>query len=301
LLNKKIKKLYWEIRITKGRNIFLLARSFFLELMFKFKNVSKSDKKHELCQDLYVSLTSYPPRYKKLSLTLKCLINQSICPDAIILWVTEEDFLLLPANVIKLSNKGLIQIKITTDLGPAKKLIPALIEYPNAFVVTADDDLHYEKNWLEGLVTSWDGSFKTVVAHRIHAIKLNSKGNVSPYLEWDFDKLSNTEVEMNFATCGAGALFPPGCFCDDVTNITNYLNLCHFQDDIWFNWMVKLGKGKIVKSNYDYSLISWTGTDDNGLFNENSGPDSAGNDKCIIKMSEVYGLPFQKYKERNAD
>lgn len=54
-------------------------------------NKSFCFKRHGLSVPLIVSLTSYSLRFKKLHLTLKCLLNQSIEPDKIILWISYDD------------------------------------------------------------------------------------------------------------------------------------------------------------------------------------------------------------------
>ena len=70
------------------------SRWFKLPFIWKLKIdyiTHHSKKKHQLPAPLIVSLTSYPVRFKTLPKTLKCLLNQSIIPDKIILWIAYED------------------------------------------------------------------------------------------------------------------------------------------------------------------------------------------------------------------
>src|SRR5262249_15606303 len=70
---------------------------------------------HGLPRPLIVSLTSYPPRFPTLALTLKCLLTQSVTPDHLVLWVTRDDFSLLPRDVLDLRSHDL-EIALAPDL-----------------------------------------------------------------------------------------------------------------------------------------------------------------------------------------
>ena len=47
-----------------------------------------------------------------------------------------------------------LEIRECDNLRSFKKLVPALQTFPNAFIVTADDDLYFAPNWLETLATA---------------------------------------------------------------------------------------------------------------------------------------------------
>ena len=59
-----------------------------------------------------------------------------------ILWLADSEFpdreKDLPQNLMRLCKEGL-QIKWTKDVKSYKKLIPAIKEFPEAIIVTADD------------------------------------------------------------------------------------------------------------------------------------------------------------------
>jgi len=102
---------------------------------------------HNLGSELIVSLTSHPPRFPTLHLTLGCLLDQSFRADRVILWIAHDDMALLPAAVRKLERRGL-EIRACDDIRSYKKLVPALEAFPHAFIVTADDDLELAPDWL---------------------------------------------------------------------------------------------------------------------------------------------------------
>ena len=101
---------------------------------------------------IIVSLTSYRERFKDLPLTLYSLLNQSLKPDRIILWLDNEyeDLTNLPYEITQFIKNGL-EIRFVKDIGPYTKVIYAFKEYRNAVIVSADDDIYYTKNWLKKL------------------------------------------------------------------------------------------------------------------------------------------------------
>ena len=97
---------------------------------------------------IIVSLTSYPARIDVVNTTIESILNQSLKANRIILWLAPEQFPNkekdLPDKLIKLKKYGLI-IDWYHDIGSYKKLIPTLKLYPNDIIVTADDDVLYNK------------------------------------------------------------------------------------------------------------------------------------------------------------
>ena len=71
--------------------------------------------RHRLDREVVVSLTSFPPRFSTLHLTLRTLLNQSVSPDRIVLWIAHQDMALLPRKVLALQTQG-IEIRPCDDL-----------------------------------------------------------------------------------------------------------------------------------------------------------------------------------------
>jgi hypothetical protein len=141
---------------------------------------------HGLPAALVVSLTSYPPRFGTLSLTLRSLLLQTVKADRTILWIAHADIQLLPKNVTDLQAAGL-EIRATEDMKSYKKIIPALEAFPDAFICTADDDVYYWPTWLEELVAVARMTERVVVCHRAHEITLDAQGHFYPYDKWVLD------------------------------------------------------------------------------------------------------------------
>lgn len=102
---------------------------------------------------IIVSLTSWERRLEKVYLSIESLLRQSIKPDYIFLWLSDK-IESLPDSLQKTRLRG-VDIFFRPDLGSYKKEIYVLREYPNALLVTADDDILYPKNWLEGLYKAY--------------------------------------------------------------------------------------------------------------------------------------------------
>ena len=233
--------------------------------------------------DLIVSLTSYPARIETASRAIESLLRQSLKPDKLILWLAPEQFpnkeADLPQELLDLQNQGLT-IDWCHDIGSYKKLIPTLKKYPDAIVVTADDDLIYHRDWLRKLYEAYDGAKKIVYVHRITRLYIrNGKFQIldrRKYLRDDKYYLPSLckASAFNKLSGGAGALYPPHCFHKDVLDEEIFKRLAPTSDDIWF-WLQALRNGYLVEAleNGDTKLQYVVGTQQVGLTKIN---DSAG-------------------------
>lgn len=195
---------------------------------------------------LIVSLTSFPQRIKTLHITINTLLNQTIKPDKLILWLADSQFPNkesdLPQNLLKLKDFGL-EIKWCEDLKSYKKLIPALKEFPNDIIVSADDDLYYQKDWLESLYSAYLKEPSHIYTRR--ACGVNLKDNVlsiTPH----YANTNYNPTFLNQLMGGAGTLYPPHTLHEDVFNVDLIKNLIPTHDDIYF-WIMAVLKGTKIK------------------------------------------------------
>ncbi len=203
---------------------------------------------------LIVSLTSYPERMTTIHFTLHTLLNQSIKPDKLILWLAKEQFPRrekdVPRRVRRLRKYGL-SIEWCNDIRSYKKLIPTLKEYPNNIIVTVDDDIYYPSNWLELLYESYLNNKEIIHCHRAHKINFDENKKILPYKNWD-KKTTNRDISfLTFFTGAGGILYPPQSLYIDVINNDLFMKLAPDADDIWFWAMAVLNstKIKVVKNN----------------------------------------------------
>src|SRR5882757_9969542 len=91
-----------------------------LQICRNWERLQKASAAHNLPRPLIVSLTSYPPRFKTLDLTLRCLLAQSIRADQTILWIAHRDRQAITEEIESLTSKGLT-IRYCEDVRSHKK------------------------------------------------------------------------------------------------------------------------------------------------------------------------------------
>lgn len=122
---------------------------------------------------MVLSMTSYPERMKDIHYAIFSVLNQTIRPEKFILWLAQEEFPNgekdVPENVLQFKKFGL-EIRFTDALRSFKKIVPALREFPDSILVSADDDIFYPENWLENLYKSYQNNPNNIYTHRLHKI-----------------------------------------------------------------------------------------------------------------------------------
>ena len=209
---------------------------------------------------LIVSLTSIPERMYDIHYCLYSLLKQEVKPDEIILYLGEDKFpekeLDLPKEVLRLKKHGLT-IKFCKDIKSYTKVIPALKDYPDDIIVTADDDIFYPENWLKVLYEEHQKYPELIVGHRLRRMLYNN-GEFENYVNW---KIIEDEMEasfLNFITGVGGVLYPPHSLYSDVTDESIFRELCEDADDIWLWAMAVLNNTKIkIAKNHNPTLLTY--------------------------------------------
>ena len=193
---------------------------------------------------IIISLTSYPARINTVSTTIISLLAQKAHFDRLILWLAKSEFpnqeTDLPQDLTKLIKYGLT-IKWCENIKSYKKLIPALKEFPNSIIITADDDVIYPKDWLNRLFDSYQKDPSCIHCLRAHRICF-SHNQIEPYRYWDQSISSNRASSLLFPTGVGGVLYPPNSLHEDVLKPELFTTLCPDTDDIWF-WTMATLKG----------------------------------------------------------
>lgn len=205
----------------------------------------------EIKRDIFplISLTSYPARIKTLSKVVQSLKKQNVQFKKIVLWLAESQFpnkiLDLPEDLTSLIDEK-FEIRWTErDIRSYKKLIPALIDFPNDIIVTADDDIIYPADWLDRLVRSYQDNPNVIHCLRGRNIR-TEESEILPYSKW---RLINSPLfeDFNILLTGAGGcLYRRDLLDPEILDVAKFTSICPDADDIWF-WGMAVKKGTKIK------------------------------------------------------
>ncbi len=246
-------------------------------------------------EEVIVSLTSFGRRINEVYLAIESIMQGTLKPNKIVLWLAEDEFKgkTLPQTLLKQQKRGL-QIEYCEDLLSYKKIVPTMAKYPNACVVTIDDDLIYEFDLLENLIRAHRENRDDICACRMHRITLDDQNKPKSYLQWELLVYPEAKSNLLFLTSGGGTLFPPHCFVEEFFNKETFMLLCPYADDIWINAMIWASKRQITKA-YTHSkqgcdFIELIADQETSLSNKNNDPVSCRNDIQMKAVMDKYNL-----------
>lgn len=233
-----------------------------------------------------ISLTSYEDRFNDLPVTLYSLLNQDLKPDRIILWLDENrnDLTTLPYDITQFIKNGL-EIRFVKDIKSYTKAIYAFKEFPSSIIVTADDDIYYQSDWLKKLYLSYVSNPEDIHAHRVHRVNLEK-----PYEKWEQHVKEESARYDNFLTGAGGVLYPPNCFTKEVLREDIFLKNAPTADDIWF-WVMALVHGRKIRvvKNHIKTLVSTNIFRQLFLRTLYSKNRNGGNDRQLDNLMKFYG------------
>lgn len=245
---------------------------------------------------LIVSLTSYPARIATAHITINTLLKQSLKPDKVILWLAKEQFPNaerdLPKELLRLKDLGLEIEWCDINIKSYKKLVPALIKYPNDIIVTADDDVYYQSNMLESLYNAYLNNPNNIYVKRSVKLHLNNgypEGISSR--KYMYKHLTEPSY-FNQLMGGSGCLYPPHSLYKDCTNFDIISSTIPTHDDAYFWSMAILNRTKIqVIGGFDENLYFIDGTQDVGLMHMNKIGQKG------IQLEDAYKVMIKKYPD----
>ena len=184
--------------------IFQKLRVKILWLIFSHKNNWKGVTNTGYDKTLIISLTSYPKRFKDVIHAIRSLMLQTLKANKIILWLSYEEVpeqdKQLPKKLFDLKRFGL-EIKYCKNMRSFNKLLPTLELYPNADVVTADDDIYYRADWLKELYETHLKFPDDVCVHRMMRYYIYSDGKIDVTDE-SYIKSYNAEFTNHYTGVG---------------------------------------------------------------------------------------------------
>lgn len=244
---------------------------------------------------LIVSLTSFGQRIHDVFLTVESLFQQSLKADKIVLWLAAGDFneANLPAVLKKQRQRGLEIHFVDEDLGPYTKFYYALERYPDALLVTVDDDIFYPLDLLDQLYSAYLREPDKIHCGRAHRIALNKSGDLLPYKQW-WRHCNEAESSLLIMPTGVGGvLYFPGCFDPEIRNKEAFKRLAPCADDVWLKAMsLKQGtECRVFAQRGEWMLRNpiIAGSQEVSLKRRNKGT-ALGNDQQIAAVFNEYQL-----------
>ena len=239
-------------------------------------------------ENIVVSLTSTRSRIKNILPTLYSLAAQKRKPDLIVLWLGKGEY--YPKRILSGIREMGILIKYREDLGPNTKYYYAFREYGKDVVITADDDIIYNKYMTEELFRAYLQYPDAVIARRVHKIRFDRERHPVRYKDWIWEyRDSFTPAHDLFATGTGGVLYPPGVSGLKCWESRDFLRVCPKADDIWlkFNELSSgIGVYAVRNSGFhkDSEVLRLSGT---SLAARNI--DEGRNDKYIRSCAQHFG------------
>jgi len=198
-------------------------------------------------RQVIVSLTSFPAAITFACGAVRSILSGSVKPDKVVLYLTSSQF---PGGGIPreltllIEENPIFEVRFyNEDIRSYTKLIPALKDFPDAIIVTVDDDVLYHKNMLRGLLRLHKRYPDAVIAHRARHLKLGV-----PYSMWKRSKPHRyifyglRPKFSNLQTGVGGVLYPPNSLSAEMLDSKIFMETAPTVDDIWF-WAAAVANG----------------------------------------------------------
>lgn len=248
-------------------------------------------------KEVIVSLTSYGPRIQDVHLTIESLMQQTRKANRIILWLSENEKTKELPMALQLQQSRGLEIRYCKDIRSYKKLIPTLKLYPEAIIITVDDDCLYNIDVIDRLYRSYLTDKSCVHCLTGSEIAIEN-GKIEPYKKWKPLKI-NAFGKQILTTGVGGVLYPPHIFTDEIFNESVFMSICPTADDIWFKAMELIAGVKVKRAEvHNTSGVEFITNEASQVVNLNSTNVNGGqNDVQIKTVFEKYGITAQSIFE----
>ena len=288
---------YKAINIILYAEYLLMNKICDLVVKYVYPRAKKELNQNQRKERIIISFTTIPSRVSTLCVSLKSIFNQTMMPDKIILWITEEEK--DKGNIEKILSaeidKGL-EIRYVHDVRVHTKYYYAMKEFPNDLIVTIDDDILYPENLIEELWKAHNDYPNMIIAQRAHEMTF-CDGKIDVYKHWKMLAPGCKNDNKNLIATGVGGvLYPPNSLYKDWIKPDLFLKICPFADDIWLKIMEILNDTfvyKVHKYTKENFIIGNTQTIALSKQNVNGGR----NDTLLNNCIQYYGLDLNNEKK----
>ena len=198
--------------------------------------------------EVVVSMTSFPARIATTHIALESILAQTLPPSRIVLCLSRTEFpegdAGLPESLRLVIARGVELLWVDANLKAHKKYFYTMQKYPDAAVITVDDDKIYPPTLVSELVESYRRFPKCVTAMHAHLMTFGEDGSLLPYASWKkqcrfFQERPNIAL---FAVGAGGILYPPHLLPVELFDTAAILATCLDNDDIWLKAMELVGE-----------------------------------------------------------
>lgn len=208
------------------------------------------EKKEHRKSEVVVSMTTFPAAAPYAAQAVRSILRGDVLPDRLVLYVTLAQFGSegLPEELKRLEAESpIFEIRdYPVDIRSYRKLVPALLDFPEAVIVTVDDDVDYHPRMLAELLELHAREPQAVLAHRAKRIRPGL-----PYRKWKkyrWYHFLGQKIHRGYAnlqTGVGGVLYPPHCLREDMLDPQLFVEMAPTTDDIWF-WAAATANGRPV-------------------------------------------------------
>jgi hypothetical protein len=242
--------------------------------------------------DYRISLTSWRPRLTELPLVLLTLLQQTLRPKEVIVWLTTDDHHALSEHIRGRFGEFGVRFQTCDDLKPHKKWLPMIEEGQDTPFVICDDDIIYPKEWFAALVA--EDRPDAYVGAKCHFITVDSKKTVASYSAWKKQiRPGGSPSHRVFITGCGGAVIHPTRIPKKFLNREELFKQCPNGDDIWLKAAHLAAGVPCYKTRYCFPCLELPGSNESGLAVSNV--DNGGNDAQIQNLQPYFSLISQQF------
>lgn len=213
-------------------------------------------------KEIIVSITSYPARINTAVLAIRTMFRQTKQPDKVILWLGEEKFpnksADLPKALLQWTEEKNLEIRWCEDIGPHTKYFHAFKEYPDALVITIDDDILYPPDRIENLYLCYLLFPHAVTAARADFVPVSEHGEMPPVTVWPEEVDAWVlQPSMQLYAMGVNSVLYPTVLFSSVAELLDkdtIRRICLYADDLWLKAMQVVAGIPVVVSEPDQPL-----------------------------------------------
>lgn len=227
---------------------------------------------------IIVSVTSHPARIREVVLAIRTVYRQTRQPDKVILWLGEEKFPNryedLPEELLRLVSEKGLEIRWCEDIGPHTKYFYAFQEYPDALVITIDDDILYPPDRIENLYQCYLRFPKAVSAGRADFVPVSEFEEMPPVTTWPEEVDAWVlQPSMQLYAMGVNCVLYPTVLFSRVSELLDketIRRVCPYADDLWLKAIQAVASIPVVVAEPDQPLpISTVESQDTALWHYN--------------------------------